>query len=505
MLHRISDSLFQFALILISIMTILFVLLSSRSTDAGPANKYFKFNILRIRPLRWLLEKRWFQFTIQFAPVILLVLIILTGLFGVQSARRNLAPVLTWTIWWALLIFDIVLLGRTWCLVCPWYAIAGWLKRWSLWKRTQEYLSLDMQWPGWLRNIYLAIILFIILTWLELGFEVTSSPLATAVLAIIMTFLVMVPSLMFEKMSFCQYGCLIGRVCGLYSMISPVEIRAESKSVCAGCKTRDCYKGNEKGYPCPTSQCLVNMDRNTYCNVCTECIKTCPNNNVSFNIRSFAADLLKPIRPRKDEAFMALVMVSLTSFHGMTMTGIWTMVINYLQSIFFGNHIIAFTAGMAGIVLIPIFVFKTFTGLIEKISAGEQETLLHPFLHYAYALIPVALFYHLSHNAAHIIAEGSAVISLVSDPFGWGWDIFGTASWPVKPLLDHKSVGWIQIILILTGHFYALRISLGISWKRHMERKSAMQSMLIISINLFLFTFFNIWLLAQPMIMRTGM
>jgi polyferredoxin len=181
-----------------------------------------------------------------------------------------------------------------------------------------------MQWPGWLRNIYLAIILFIILTWLELGFEVTSSPLATAVLAIIMTFLVMVPSLMFEKMSFCQYGCLIGRVCGLYSMISPVEIRAESKSVCAGCKTRDCYKGNEKGYPCPTSQCLVNMDRNTYCNVCTECIKTCPNNNVSFNIRSFAADLLKPIRPRKDEAFMALVMVSLTSFHGMTMTGIWT-------------------------------------------------------------------------------------------------------------------------------------------------------------------------------------
>jgi hypothetical protein len=29
--------------------------------------------------------------------------------------------------------------------------------------------------------------------------------------------------------------------------------------------------------------------------------------------------------------------------------------------------------------------------------------------------------------------------------------------------------------------------------------------MLIISINLFLFTFFNIWLLAQPMIMRTGM
>jgi len=456
-----------------------------------------------------LLKKRWFQFLVQITPFFLLLLIIITGLFGVQSARRNLAPVLTWTIWWALLIFDIVLLGRTWCLVCPWYAISSWIKRSSFWKRKKEFFSLDLDWPQWLKNIYLAIFLFIVLTWLELGFEVTASPLATAILGIIMTMLVLVPSLIFKKMSFCQYGCLIGRVCGLYSMISPLEVRSEKQSVCSTCKTKDCLTGNKKGYPCPTSQCLGTMERNTYCNVCTECIKTCPKNNVSFNIRSFAADLLKPITPHKDEAVMALAMVALTTFHGLTMTGIWSRIITFLQNALYGNYLFSFTVGMGGVLLIPFVVFFLFSVIMrtvnnEELYSGENK-LPNPFFHYAYALIPVALFYHLSHNASHIIAEGSAIMPLLSDPFGLGWDIIGTASWPIIRLTSHNTTSLIQISLIVIGQLYALRIALGISRRRYSNKLEVMKSMLIISTGLCLFSFFNIWLLAQPMMMRTGL
>ncbi len=508
MIHGIPDTLFNFALILNLAVSLFYVIKSINYTDTGKRHDYFRFNILSTGLFNWLLKKRWFQFSLQVAPVFLFILVIAAGLFGVQSADRNIAPVMTWTIWWALLIFDIVLLGRTWCLVCPWYAISNWLKRLSLWKRKYEVFALNLPWPARLKNIYLAIALFIILTWLELGFNVTSSPLATAVLGIVMLFLVLVPSLVFDKMSFCQYGCLIGRVCGLYSMVSPVEVRADDPKLCTACRTKDCLRGNDKGYPCPTSQCLGTMDRNTYCNVCTECIKTCPNDNVSFNIRAFAADLLKPLTPRRDEAIMALVMVALTSFHGLTMTDIWTEIIQYLQTVFTG-YILSFTVAMIGILVIPVALFYCFSSAVRFINREGQYSgstqLPDPFLHYAYALIPAALFYHLSHNTAHIIAEGMAVMPLLSDPFGWGWDLLGTASWRITPLLDRKYTAWIQVFFICTGYLYSLRIAYGISVRRYRGGVKAMISLLVMAACLYSLTAFNIWLLARPMVMRSGM
>ena len=62
-----------------------------------------------------------------FAIVVLVV--IAAGLFGNQNPAMNIAPLLTWTVWWAGLIFAVLYLGKGWCTVCPWDALAGWAER----------------------------------------------------------------------------------------------------------------------------------------------------------------------------------------------------------------------------------------------------------------------------------------------------------------------------------------------------------------------------------------
>jgi hypothetical protein len=48
------------------------------------------------------------------------------------------------------------------------------------------------------------------------------------------------------------------------------------------------------------------------------------------------------------------------------------------------------------------------------------------------------------------------IIQSVSDPFGWGWDFFGTANTPWHQFVP-RFIPWFQAILILTGLYLSLR------------------------------------------------
>lgn len=452
------------------------------------------------RPVRWLVTRRPFQFAFQLPLVLALFLILAAGFYGTQVAERNFATVAVWTLWWTLLILDILLLGRMWCLVCPWEALASWTRRLAFWKRrADEPLALELKWPRWLKNVYPATFFFLGLTWLELGFGVTRSPRATAVLGLLMVLLAVIPALVFERRSFCKYGCLVGRICGLYSMLAPVEVRARDLDVCRTCRTKDCLRGNENGYPCPTGQCLAGMRTNTYCTVCTECLKTCRNDNVALNLRPWGSDLATVGKPRADEAVLALVMLTLASFHGLTMTPAWTEALAWIRGATGLGHLPAFSLGMAAVLLVPGTVYLLFCRLSAKLAT---EPLRQVATRYAYPLIAVALMYHLAHNAGHFLLEAGNAVPVVSDPFGSGRDLLGTAGFVPGPLASQGAIWALQIGLVLTGLLWALRAT----ERAHRRlRRDPGTSRWVTASFLLLVTVANLWLLAQPMEMRTGM
>jgi hypothetical protein len=360
-----------------------------------------------------------------------------------------------------------------------------------------------MPWPNSLKNIYLAVGLFLLLTWLELGFDVTANPQITALLAILMTALVVVPSVIYEKMSFCQYGCLVGRICGLYSVISPVEIRAKDRNICKNCKDRACRHGSANGYPCPTDLDLGELSRNNYCLNCTECIKSCPYNNVACNVRPFGAELHTRFTPKKDEASLALILLAMTSFHGVTMTPYWTKFLAWQSTSLSVSHLMAFSIGM--VLFLALFVLLyIFFGMF--LTAYDKQThATGAGIHYAYSLIPLALFYHLAHNGAHFLREGKAFLVAASDPFGWGWNLLGYTGATVSPIASHQFLWVSQILLTLTGFYFALKMCVRIASQRNDQVRSQRFPIVVASSACFLFHSFNVWLLTLPMVMRTGM
>ena len=518
-----------------------------------------RIDLLQSAALRKILLHPATRFAARAVMVVLFVIIVAAGLFGNQLPAKNLAPALTWTIWWCGLVLLILYAGAAWCYVCPWQALADWAEGLRFWGRKREGLSLGLQWPKFLRNVWLAIALFVFLTWLELGFGVTMNPRATAWLALAIAGAAFVCTFVFDRASFCRYGCFVGRIIGLYSLFAPIEVRTRDPQVCRTCTTKSCYRGNGRGEPCPTFQYLPAMQQNTNCLGCMECLKSCEQGNVTLQLRPWGEDLAFLHRPRLDEAFLALMMVTLAAFHGLTMTGAWRRMLERFEPYVGGSHTAAFTLGMAGLIIGPLLAYAALVALsrllaqgssLEKAEATSKKgtvlvsprtgtvpflaaltrfhqrytripvsSVLHKiaptnsqntptyktyFVRYAYALLPIGLFYHLAHNSGHLLMEGQKVVALISDPFGREWDLFRTAGLSLAPLANLPTLWLIQVFLVLVGHVYSLWIARRVAGDLFQDPKAALRSQVPMLAAMVLFSLLSLWLLKQPMEMRAS-
>ena len=476
----------------------------SATPQSAPAFSYPRLDLTRYAWVRGLLTHPATRFLMQVSVVAILALIIGAGLFGNQLPSKNIAPLLTWTVWWGGLILLILYAGKAWCYVCPWDAVAGWAEGLRLWDRKEQSLSLGIKWPRIMRNIWPATLLFVGLTWIELGFGVTMKPRATAYLGLTMLGLAFVCAFIFDRKSFCRYGCLVGRVSGLYALFAPVEVRARDLGICRSCRTQTCYQGSDAGDPCPTFQHLGRMRQNTYCISCMECLKTCDKDNVAVQLRPWGQDLVTHRQPRSDEAYLALLMLAITGFHGLTMTAAWGKVIQWLQSASTLGETAAFTLGMAGLMTAPILLYAVFVALSRVLARHKGISFRDYFIRYAYALLPIALFYHLAHNSEHLLMEGQKVVALLSDPFGLQWDLWGTANWSLAPLVDLPTLWVIQVFLVMLGHVYSLWVARQTAGKLFPDPGQARRSQIPMLAAMILFSTMSLWLLKQPMEMRTS-
>ena len=466
-----------------------------------------RFDLLGVRWVGAALRSRLFRFAMQAVFVFAFLVVIAAGLFGHQNPAMNIAPILTWTIWWGLLIVLIMFAGKAWCYVCPWDAIAGWTEKLSFWRKNDDGLSLNRKWPRVVRNILIATVMFVGLTWIELGFGVTMSPRVTAYLAIAMLLMAVGSALLFDRKSFCRYGCLVGRVSGLYAMFAGVEVRAKSASTCKGCSGKECVTGSDTAYGCPTFLFPGKLDTNTYCIQCMECVQACPHDNLAVNMRPWGADLVIEGKPRTDEAYLALLMLAITGFHGLTMTPVWQQLIDGIRGVGNVGRTVGFSVGMALLMLGPIAVYALLAGISKWLATGHTTrpmTYHDYFVRYAYALLPIALFYHIAHNMEHLLMEGPKVVAMVSDPMGWGWNLLGTANWTIPPMISLSKLWLVQAFLVLVGHVYSLWVAQRTSLRLFGSGRAAFRSQLPMLVGMIAFSVFSLWLLKQPMEMRTS-
>jgi hypothetical protein len=315
----------------------------------------------------------------------------------------------------------------------------------------------------------------------------------------------------FERKGFCRYVCPVGRVTGAYGTTGMLEIRRKDTAICHACKTKDCFHGNENGLPCPTWEFMGAMNENMSCTMCTECLKTCPHDNIGLNVRPPLMDLMGPHRKRHDEAWLLIMILVITVFHGLAMIPLWTHdVVPPLREWVVGatgidaGYMTTFTVAMTAFFAVCIGLYYLVCVAVKFGSGNVMYRVRDYFIAFSYVLLPVALAYHLAHNSLHFFYEGSKLVRLASDPFGWGWDLFGTAGSPLTMLVPMPVLWGAQIVLVVAGQIGAVWLARRTIHRMFGNRSQRRRALGVLVVAIALLSLAALWLLNQPMEMRTA-
>ena len=121
-------------------------------------------------------------------------------------------------------------------------------------------------------------------------------------------------------------------------------------------------------------------------------------------------------------------------------------------------------------------------------------------IQFGYTLIPLAFVYHLAHYYTLFIVQGQDIIRLISDPFGRGWNLFGTATFkPNIALLGAKFIWHSQVALIVFGHMVAVYLAHILAIHIFKSSKKAFISQIPMLFLMVFYTMMGLWILAQPL------
>lgn len=453
--------------------------------------------------IRFLNASPWPLLFAKIIMVAIFITVIYSGLQGTPIPERNLATVLTWNLWWAGLVVAIFFLGSAWCAICPWDALATWLVRMRLWGRGKLNNSLNIKVPKWLRNVWPALLMFMVLTWFELGVGVTLDPYATAVLSLLMVVMATVSLALFEDKAFCHYFCPVGRTVGYYSQLAPVALRPLDPNICAACTTLECYHGSETVEPCPTHLVMGTLKENTFCTSCGNCVQSCPDQNVSWHLRPQSVEVKQDARPNWDDAWFMLGLLTLTSFHGITMLPFWYDGISQFGSRIgdSGQLLLSFSLGMLFIMFAPIALYAVLVYVAQQWT-GKAVRYREAFSVLAFASLPLAFSYHIAHNLNHLVRESHDLWSLFTNPTGEGTlplSMMEKHERHLQMIISQDTLFLMQGGLMLFGFWLAVQVIRYRAFALYSETKLWVLPILLFAI---LVHGFDLWLMAQPMTMR---
>lgn len=156
---------------------------------------------------------------------------------------------------------------------------------------------------------------------------------------------------------------------------------------------------------------------------------------------------LPQVEPRPGLVAFVAVMLGSTAFDGVTRMEVWgrnTMNLTGTTETLVGTvGLITVVLGVAGVYWAAMLAAGRIGGKPTRVLA----------VRFAHSLVPIALAYVVAHYFAYLLIDGQRGIALLSDPFGLGWNLFGTADFQVDMTLVSQNLVWyVQVVAIVAGH-----------------------------------------------------
>ncbi len=158
------------------------------------------------------------------------------------------------------------------------------------------------------------------------------------------------------------------------------------------------------------------------------------------------------------------------------------------------------SAGLLLAVALFVAVFLLFAALIDACS-GKRLGLRANAGAYVLTLVPIAIGYHVAHYLSYLLVAGQLIIPLASDPFGRGWDLFGTAGYSIDiAIIDTRFVWYCAVSSIVLGHVIAVYLAHATALRMFGDRARAARSQVPMLVLMVGYTMTSLWILSQPIV-----
>ena len=144
---------------------------------------------------------------------------------------------------------------------------------------------------------------------------------------------------------------------------------------------------------------------------------------------------------------LVLVGLGSTTFDGISRTRLWA---DMTENLGKWPLTALNTLGLVWAIGLVALAYVAAMRVTARLQDGDSEQLAAAFVH---SLVPIALAYAVAHYFSLLVFEGQGALALASDPFGRGWDLFGTADRPIDyRAVSTTTIAYVQVGAIVVGH-----------------------------------------------------
>jgi len=155
--------------------------------------------------------------------------------------------------------------------------------------------------------------------------------------------------------------------------------------------------------------------------------------------------------------FNVTIMLVVAIAFSITMLGPWGF-IKDAANVTESRQITSFLVYVASLWGLALVVFPGVFMLVSKAAnrmGGGQTHDRTLTLRLAYILVPIGIFAWIAFSLPALMVNYSYILSVLSDPLGLGWNLFGTANIEFNPFYP-EWIPLIQGIILLTGLYFGL-------------------------------------------------
>src|SRR6266536_518610 len=379
------------------------------------------------------------------------IMTIVAGFIGDQNPYRNIAPTLVWIIFWVGLAYVSAFAGDLWQLLNPWRTLFEGAERLY---RLATGTELSRRLPYWpVLGVWPACLLLLAFAWIELVYPSPAVPAHIAGFAAAYSILTVIGMFVFGRDIWMQHGEVFTIVFGTFARFAPTQAKVQ-----------------------PQGRKLL--------------------------LRPFGAGLLDDEPVSTSMMAFVLLLLSTVLYDGLIGTSTWSNLESWLRATLprLGEHdsIAIKTAGLVGFWLLFLGAYLAICAIMPTPMARSPMELARSF---ALTLVPIAIGYHVAHYLVFLLIQGQYIVPLASDPFGKGWNLFGTAGYRVDIAIVGARFAWYAaVVAIVTGHVTAVYLGHTRAMRVIAVRGTALRSQIPLTALMVVYTFVGLSITAEPIV-----